>query len=482
MIRFQAIRRMRTQPVRLLLVLLLAGLCARVSAQDEAPEAAALRTRPNVVLLIIDTTRADRLGCYGYDEATSPGLDKYAAQGVLFESVLAQCTWTRPSHASFLTSRYPRSVGVYVEKDEILDDRFETVAEVLQANGYRTLGLTANPNINTVFNFQQGFDAYVDSNVVWGWMEAKDGAEKRSETTLPAANALFDRAMELIQDAPDPAAPHYLQINVMEPHEWSRKRTVNMLRDDYAAMKFKTPMPFGVYDRLLRQVTDDVDAFVQRLQALPGWEDTLFVFVSDHGDGLDSHPNVANSKHHGRQLYESQALVPWIMYRQGWEPALRRVPQQVRLLEVMPTLLDLLAISLPEGLDGRSMLPVLRGDATRVDLPEFVPVESYFSGSDQRGIYGDKFLYVENAKPLAGMDAREVQVRGQRQDGARTNQINKRDKAAKVLGKALADFEAAYPKVAPSTFEEALSQEEIEQLEAIGYLGDDNEDEAADGG
>ena len=443
-----------------------------VAAIEEDPEPT-LDARPNVVLIIIDTTRADRLGCYGYAEETSPGLDKYAAQGVLFESVLAQCTWTRPSHGSFLTSLYPRTVGLYVEREEILDDRFTTLAEVLHQNGYRTLGLTANPNINTVFNFQQGFDEYVDSNVVWGWMQADEAQEKRTTTTLPAANDLFGKALELIAAAPDAEAAHYLQINVMEPHEWSRKKSVNMLRPEYESIKFKTPMPFGTYDRLVRQVTDDLDAFVQAVQAIKGWEDTLFVFVSDHGDGLGSHPTVAASRHHGRQLYESQALVPWIMYRSGWTPEIPKVTQQVRLLEVMPTILDYLGIDPPKGIDGRSMMPVLSGSSERVDLPEFVPLESYFQGGNLRGVYGDKYLYVENAKPHAGTDAKEIQPRGRPQDGSRTNLITKRPKAAGVLGDYLRDWESEHPKVEPTGFKNALTREEIEQLEAIGYLGDD---------
>ncbi len=108
--------------------------------------------RPNIVLIIIDTLRADKLGCYGFPENTSPEIDRIANKGILFENVISQSSWTRPSIGSMLTSLYPRTVGIYKEEFDILHDRYETLAEILNDNGYYTMGITANPNINSVFN------------------------------------------------------------------------------------------------------------------------------------------------------------------------------------------------------------------------------------------------------------------------------------------------------------------------------------------
>lgn len=125
---------------------------------------------PNVVLIIIDTLRQDKLSAYGFPEETSPEIDRMAEQGVRFNRVIAQSSWTRPSIGSMLTSQYPRTLGIYKETGEVLPDDFVTIAEALREAGYTTIGATANANINTSFNFQQGFDHYVDSTVLLRWM------------------------------------------------------------------------------------------------------------------------------------------------------------------------------------------------------------------------------------------------------------------------------------------------------------------------
>ena len=122
------------------------------------PEIAPSPSKPNIVLIIIDTLRADMLGAYGFPLPTSPELDSFSREGVRFSRVVTPNTWTRPSHGALLTSLHPRTLGLYQEKGEILANRFVTLAETLQNDGYFTVGATANPNINSAFNFQQGFD------------------------------------------------------------------------------------------------------------------------------------------------------------------------------------------------------------------------------------------------------------------------------------------------------------------------------------
>ena len=139
------------------------------------PEIAPSPSKPNVVLIIIDTLRADMLGAYGFPLPTSPEFDSYSRKGVRFSRVVASNTWTRPSHGALLTSLYPRTLGLYDEKGQILADHFVTLAETFQKHGYFTAGATANPNINSHYNFHQGFDVYVDTSVVLGWMAPGPG-------------------------------------------------------------------------------------------------------------------------------------------------------------------------------------------------------------------------------------------------------------------------------------------------------------------
>ncbi len=441
------------------------------SSSDATGERAPLRERPNVVLIMLDTLRADHLGCYGFKQPISPGLDKYAADGVVFEEVIAQSTWTRPSHGGLLTGLHPRTLGLYVERNEILNDKFTTLAEILKGVGYTTYGLTANPNINSVFNFHQGFDRYADSNVVFGWMQLEENSERRGAASLPPAPELFANAMDMIKNSPDPAAPHYLQINLMEAHEWTAVRPgTNMLRDEYAKKKFIGRHPFNRYPQLIRQMTDDLDTFMQELMALPGWDDTLFIFTSDHGEGLDDHPNVSPSMHHGKLMYESQVLIPWILYRKGWEPATHRVSQRVRSLEILPTVLDYLSLPVPEEMVGKSMMPVLRGTAANVPLPNLMVVESYFKGADIRAIYGKHFIYIETPKPNKGHDKKEVQPRGEPQNGTRTNQYDRRPNVVRGMSRHLEQWQKDNPKADPTPIQRDVSNEEIEQLKSIGYL------------
>src|SRR5262249_312911 len=112
--------------------------------------------RPNVVVILIDTLRADKLGSYGSPAGASPDLDALAAGGVRFADVIAQSSWTRPSIGSILTSRYPRSLGIEKEQWDIMPDDVETAAKIFHRAGYYTIGATANPNLYKVFNFQGG--------------------------------------------------------------------------------------------------------------------------------------------------------------------------------------------------------------------------------------------------------------------------------------------------------------------------------------
>ena len=129
-------------------------------------------SKPNIVLIIIDTLRADMLGAYGFPLPTSPELDSFSREGVRFSHVVTPNTWTRPSHGALLTSLHPRTLGLYKEMGEILASRFTTLAETFREHGYFTVGATANPNINSYFNFHQGFEVYVDTSVVMAFMSS----------------------------------------------------------------------------------------------------------------------------------------------------------------------------------------------------------------------------------------------------------------------------------------------------------------------
>ncbi|MBL8897982.1 MAG: sulfatase [Planctomycetes bacterium] len=448
----------------------LVGACDR-PAEEAATSSAEARprgaARPHVVVFVLDTLRADRLGCYGFERETSPALDRLANDGVLFEQVLSPCSWTRPSMGALLTSQYPRSLGLFVEQGDALPEEAHTLSEVLHEAGYHTLGLTANPNINTIFGFAQGFDSYRDCKTLFAWMRAQGTPGARGQAALPSAPELFATARELLDAAPA-EQPVYLQMAFMEPHEWTiRERMPYLLREEHAERFLDDP--WARYLQLTRQLTDDLGAFVDELKHRPGWRDALFVFVADHGEGLGDHLSVPNGRHHGNLLYLSQVHVPWILHREGWTPSVRRVREQARLLDVMPTLLDALDLPLPSDAVGRSWMPMLRGVSAEKPSPRIEVAETYFQGTSKIAAYAEDFVFIQAQRPQPGIDLEELQRRGSPMNGTRTNLLAAEAERASELRAFLAAWEAKHPKRAESAAARALTDEEARLLKSLGY-------------
>ncbi|MEN8160764.1 MAG: sulfatase [Myxococcota bacterium] len=444
------------------LVALVGALFLRSGPPASAPTRAG---PPNLVLLVLDTLRADHVGAYGgaLPPGVSPELDAFAAEGVRFARAIAPSSWTRPSMGSLFTSRHPRTLGLYVEDGDALRDEFTTLAEALQAGGYRTLGLTANPNLNRAFNFQQGFDVYVEG---WRWLEPGAGPGPERRAPLPTAPELFERALALA--AEEAARPTCLFIQVMEIHEHHRPdallRPEN--RDAFAGH------PDAAYLASIQQLSHDVGAFVEALGGLPGWEDTLVLITSDHGEGLRNHPHVAKSSFHGRLLYDSQNWVPLVLWATHGArlPRGRVVEQRVRLLDLMPTLLDYAAAEPPEGMVGVSLRPLVDGAETLPALPELFVVETQFRGTDKLGVYGERFKLVHNRVPHEGTAPFELQQNGAAEDGLRTDAGERHPAERERLRTHLEAWAAEHPRVPAWRSGTELTEEEREQLRAIGYV------------
>lgn len=445
-----------------ILVAFVVGIGAQADAEDSPP--------PNVVLIVIDTLRADLLGCYGHEVGASPEIDALAREGILFENAISPCSWTRPSMGAMLTSRYPRSLGLYKERGEILNDDFTTLAEYLKAEGYSTLGVTANPVINSVFNMHQGFDEYLDSTTVFSWMKSyvadDENAELRQYGKLPSAPEVFQSMFGLLDENPN--GPYYLQINLMEIHEaWRWK--FSLTREAYSNMY--RSKAHRKYLRALRQVSSDIGGFVERLRARPGFEDTLFVIASDHGQGMNSHRHVPLSSFHGRIVYESQVMVPLIFHHPGSDLSSRRVKTPVRLLDVAPTLLEYLGGDVPDGLDGVSLMPIVRGGETAPGLPDAVIVETEYRRYKKIGIYAPPWKYIENRDGHRRLEPTELQPWGIHEDGPWTDQSDEHPEVVETLRRRLHDWEAAHPRMPATPMETPLDSESLEQLRSIGYVG-----------
>ncbi|HIK60537.1 MAG TPA: hypothetical protein EYF98_07580 [Planctomycetes bacterium] len=451
---------------------LCAALLCLAACADEAP-------RPsNIVLVIIDTLRADKVSSYGCEVDTSPALTVLAEQGMQFDSVIAQSSWTLPSVGSMLTSRYPRSLGLKMEDGQMVPDEAVTLAEILQREGYATFGITANPNLNSRYNFHQGFDHYSDSSVVFHRRDASipEGAISYLNAPLRSTPEILAETLEFARGLGGDR-PGYIQLNLMEVHEWIKPD--QYLRPEYRGL-FEEEVA-APYLCAIRQVTDDTVAFIHDLASLPGWEDTLFIVTSDHGEGLGDHPDVPRSMGHGSLLYGSHIRVPWIVYNPIWQrgvgqgPSVRRVAAPLRLLDLVPTTLDALGVPVPPDCRGTSAWPLALGQTDRMDTPEFMVTETYFRGVDKISAVGGQWQYINNRAKHPGVPRHELQANDQRPNGIQTDVSSTQRGEVRRMRAFLEDWELRHPSAEPVPLVGELSPEAEGQLRAIGYLGGDED-------
>jgi len=282
---------------------------------------------PNVVLITLDTTRADHLGCYGADAAETPNLDALAAEGVVFAQAQSPAPMTVPAHASLMTGLVPRRHGARDNALYPLPEEVPVLAELLAAHGYDTAAFVSSVVLDRRAGVSRGFRVY-DDRVRIGRREAFNYEERAASQTNAA---VFERLPELEQ-------PFFLWVHYFDPH-----------------LPYVPPEPYDIRfaDRPYDGEIAFMDAAVGRLlDALPN---SLVVVAGDHGESLGEHGEAS----HGVFLYQSTQRVPLILAGPGI-PSNRVVGQRVGLVDVMPTLLDLLKIDTTMDLDGRSLVPLLR--------------------------------------------------------------------------------------------------------------------------
>jgi arylsulfatase A-like enzyme len=365
--------------------LLLAASVFCVCAERSPMNASAHHDRTNVLWVTICTLRSDHLGAYGYPKPVSPHIDDLAKRSFLFERTLTQAPWTRPSVASMLTAIYPRSL--LIEDPEVwpsdrgLSDSFQTAAEYFHDAGYYTIGITANPNTNAAFNFDQGYDYYLGTEQLWrtGYAKHKVDARQVSAQLLdqlngPAKGRKFFAHL-VLSDTHSP----YLEREGFGPNQ-GVIHGVN----------------FELYDEQIRFVDEMLSRLFAQLGEM-GLEDTLIVINSDHGEGFQEASPADIS--HGLTLYNSMLWVPLILYHPSFEPRARRISERVESVDVLPTLMDLLKLPFDtNALDGYSHAGSLLGDE-KVETHEFGVVETHYELVRKSALLWKGWKLVVNYKP-----------------------------------------------------------------------------------
>jgi choline-sulfatase len=323
--------------------------------------------RPNIILLSVDSMSARHLSCYGYDRKTSPVMDRLAASGVLFENMIAQTNWTKPSLASLHTSLYPSvhktdsrgETGDRVDKQarnraNILDARFRTMAQEFKEGGYATAGISNGGYAHSFFGFSKGFDYYENEG---GGM--KSCSYRMLQWLLKNSGVPFFAWIHAWDiHFPYMDRPPYNQMFTSQRAgivlDAATRYRVNQGERRLAPAELE--FLEGMYDGAIKYVDDLVEQFVKELENLGLLENTILAITADHGEAFLEHGFVE----HTECLYGEVLQVPLILIGPGLEAG-RRISSQVRLIDVMPTLLELGGLSPQADVQGVSLLPWISG-------------------------------------------------------------------------------------------------------------------------
>jgi arylsulfatase A-like enzyme/Flp pilus assembly protein TadD len=365
------------------LILILTALTA-LRAAAQTPTKPAL----NVVLITIDTLRADHLGCYGYKHIKTPNIDGLAADGVRFENAFAVVPVTLPSHSSMLTGTYPMLSGMHDFSGNKLSPLQPTLASVLKQAGYQTGAVVAAAVLDSRFGLNQGFDFYYDHFDFSRLDEANLDEMERP------GNVVADVALDWLEKdwlAKNSQKKFFLWMHLYDPH-----------------FPYHPPEPYGreyaaqPYDGEIAFADEQVGRLLRFLKEKGIYRNTVIVLCGDHGESLGEH----GEKTHGFFIYNVTMHAPLIIRlpenRLPENATARTVADPVSLVDLMPTILDAVGLEIPSQVQGRSLLPELHSDRTERDRvlygETFLP-RIHFNWSELRASENTKYHFIDSPRP-----------------------------------------------------------------------------------
>lgn len=409
------------------LLVLLGPSCAPGERPSESPP---------LVLISIDTLRADRLSLYDYPRPTTPNIDRWAESAIVFESAVASASWTVPSHLSMLTGLdawrhgFNHDVGA-LERSLAAKVEVPLLAERLRVAGYETAAETGGAYLAEAYGFNRGFDAYAS------W--------PRPERIEEELGTLVDRAIEFLAQPRE--KPYFFFLHTYEVHDpyacrserWDeltdlpappkgtrialrsekpspendyRKQNAFQLRPPRSTTPLTQELVDACYDAGVARMDAQIGRLLAAIDGAPGPKPVV-VLTSDHGEALGEHGRIGHNR-----LEDSNLLVPLVIADPTGRGAGRRIDRQVRLIDLVPSLLELLGLPAAEGLDGHSLVPFMDGETA--DIP---PVAWSYSATGNRGIsmrHGNRVkaifpntVWTEARSPLQLFDLRQDPGEGQ---------------------------------------------------------------------
>ncbi len=330
----------------------------------------------SLLLITLDTTRADVLGCYGGTEANTPNLDRLAAEGVRFDRCTACTPLTAPSHATIMTGTWPMIHKVRANGVGKLSDSATTLAEALLARGFATRAVVASFVVKRMFGLAQGFEVYDERMPL---------AEPRRPALERPADLVADAAISNLRDVA--GSPFFMWVHFYDAHH------------PYVSTTGKSPDSREAYVEEIESVDRQLGRILAVVDALGIADTTAVVAVGDHGEGLGDHGEFD----HGFFLYETTQHVPLIIKVPGWTAAGRSVSARVRTVDVAPTLLELAGVALPEIMQGKSLVTMLAEPEAGVDraaYSEAWQAHDAFLMAPLRGLHQGDWKLVDAPEPM----------------------------------------------------------------------------------
>ncbi|MBN1222089.1 MAG: sulfatase-like hydrolase/transferase [Candidatus Aminicenantes bacterium] len=390
----------------------------------------------NILLIIIDTLRADRVGFSGYDIET-PHMDSLAFKGTSFTDATCQYPMTLPSHASIMTGTFPQFHGIRSNGNYYLKKDFITLAEVLKTNGFVTSAFIASVVLDSKYGLSQGFDHYDDTLKTPDYLEDIE-SQSLAQDVYRSAKNWFDS---------NHPKKFFMWVHFYDPH-------APYLPPSPFDKKYENP-----YDGEVAYTDVYVGKLIDMLKEKGVYKNTLIVLTGDHGEGLGEH----NELTHAIFLYDTTVKVPLLFHCPGFIPQGSVLDGPARTVDIMPTILDMLKIKNPDSVQGRSLIPMMEKKKTG-EL--FSYAETYFpflsNGWAPLKCLRDKgFKFIKAPKPELydlSVDPEELH-----------NILNENPQTARKMLKQLDEFEAKY-QAEKTVDKRHLSLEERESLESLGYV------------
>jgi len=422
--------------------------------------------RVNIILITLDTTRADSLGCYGYERDTSPFLDTFANESVLYSRALATSSWTLPAHASLFTGKFTSSHGARYDPEgpfslasaldpnsdnykkhraRTISSQENTLAQILKDADYLTGAVVSGPWLKKVFRLNKGFDYYADDQI--NALNGKAAAEVTSQALRWLKRIGRD--------------PFFLFLNYFDPHyPYSAPGDfchAFLPADGRPIATITSPEEMrALYDGEIRYMDYHIGQLFKNLKSLGLYDNSMIMVTADHGELFGEHGLLG----HGNTLYQEELHIPLIVKYPGTELSAGQEDSPIQLIDILPMILNRLNMPLPQGIQG-TVPPQITHPVFAEVYP--LPFRDQYQG-DWRALYEGTFKFLWNSKGEGLLFNLEEDPR------EAVNLIDRHGKRAQSMEDNMEKLLASLPKPGPAGPPQKIDEHTRDALKGLGYL------------